>query len=166
MRGIWLLIVGVVLMGCGKTQPQRPNFHGETEPDSMTVQLLTMNQQMAEQADKQLTRVATSEFVLMDENYWVKGLYPQDDNLPTLDENEYVQFEAELFTLEGRLLGAHQASVKLGQVDEMQAVVQVLPLMQHNMQVTLLVPWYMAYGSAGSAEVPPYENLRVELSVR
>jgi len=164
--GIWILLSVMLLVSCGKTQPQYPRFCGEASSDSMVVQMLTLNQQLASQADLQLASVATKEFVLMDENYWVKGLCSVENQQITLQEGEYVNFEAQFYSLTDSLITTHQASAKLGQLEEIQAIIQVLPLMQRGMHVTLLVPWYMAFGSVGNQDVPPYENLRVELSIQ
>jgi len=159
------ILTASLLTACGHTQPQRPSFKGEPKTDSVVVQLLTMNQQMADRADEQLAGIATDEFVLMDEDYWVKGLYPQKNQEKVLQESDYVKFEAQFFSLKGTLLTTHQAVAQLSKVNEIQALSLVLPLMQHHQHVTLLVPWYMAFGATGNKDVPPYENLRVELRV-
>jgi len=167
MRLRWLAwMMGLVLVGCGRTQPQRPTFKGQVSDDAATVQVLVMNQQMAAQADVQLAHQATEGFVLMNENYWVRGLYPQRDNEPTLQEGEFIAYQAEYYTMSDTLLTNHQVSAKMGQIEDIAAIVQVLPLMQHAMHVTMLVPWYLAFGSAGNENVPPYENIRVEMEVQ
>jgi len=164
-----VLIAGMALMavGCGnKTQPQRPTFLGQTATDSTSVNLMLMHQTMAEKADSQLAQMATDEYVLMDENYWVKGLKGMAEDAPSIQEGEYVEVEIEIYDLKDNLLCVHQANVRMGQVDEIQAVVLVLPQMKRTMSVSMLVPWYLAFGSAGNTEVPPYENVRVELKVK
>jgi len=165
-KWIGIMSMELVMVACQPTKPQRPTFQGTAQVDTAVVQLLTMNQQMAQQADLQLAKMAGKGYVLMDENYWVKNLYPQSDLLPTLREGEYIEFQAEFYSLNGHLLTTHQASAKLGQVDEAQAIALVLTHLQRGQSVSMLVPWYLAFGSAGNADVPPYENVRIELSVR
>jgi len=160
-----VLVMVVALVACQKPQPQRPLFRGEIAVDTTAVQLITLNQQMAEQADVRLANIVGEDYVRMDENYWVRGLYERTDEA-TLHEEEYIDLNAEFYTLTGELLTTHQASVPVGKVDEIQAIVQLLPQMQRGQCVTILSPWYMAFGSTGNAEVPPYENIRVELCVK
>jgi len=169
---MWVRILLIILIAwtgvaCrGTTQPQRPTFYGQQEGDSAAMNRIRMNQTMAESADLLLAKTATEEYVLMDENYWVKGLKGTQENTHGLQEGEYVDLEIKCYDLKDNLLCIHQANVCIGQVEEMQAVVLVLPHVQHNMNITLLVPWYLAFGAAGNTQVPPYENLKVEVMVK
>jgi len=167
--GIINIVPLITLVGmcaaCSKTAPQRPTFKGQETVDTTAMQLLLMHQIMAEKADDIVAKKATSEYVLMDENYWVKGL-ASADHLPGLQEGEYVDLVLSIYDLQDHLLSIHQANVRIGQVDEMQAVVDLLPKLHRSMQVTLLVPWYLGFGSTGNTQVPPYENLKVELIVK
>jgi len=161
----WIVVTAIACQNT--TQPQRPTFQGQArEVDSVALSLITLHQTMAEKADLQLARIADEGYVLMDENYWVKGLGGEVENGEELQEGEWVDVTVECSSLEGKLLTTHQSTVRMGQVDEIQAVVQVLGKMKHKMQVEMLVPWYLAYGSAGNGEVPPYENIHVKLSVK
>lgn len=165
-----LLLAGLalVMMACsqGKTQPQRPTFLGQKAEDTVAVNLLLMHQTMAEKADLLLAQTATEEYVLTETNYWVKGLETAPADQPYLKEGDYVDVEIHFYDLQQHLLAIHQANVRIGQVDEIQAVVDVLDSMKRGMSVTMLVPWYLAFGSAGNTEVPPYENVKVELNVK
>jgi len=131
--------------------------------DTVAVQLLTMNQKMANEADLQLMNMAPADYVLMEENYWVRGL--GNDTVGLLAD-EYVSLEAQFYSLDSTLLTTHQAETQVGKVDEIQAIVYVLAKMQRGMHVSMLVPWYMAFGSAGNQDVRPYENIRVELTIK
>lgn len=161
-----LLVIGVLigLCACVRTQPQRPTFRGETKQDSIAVGALVLNQNMAEQADLHLSHYADSGFVQLDNNAWVKGELTTD-SAQMLQEDEYVSLEATFCTLKGQLLFSHQAEVQVGKADEIQAVQDILPWLKKDRTVTMLVPWYLAFGSAGNDYVPPYENIRVELKI-
>jgi len=163
---VWVVIAGWALVACQRTQPQRPIVRGEVKDDPTVVQLLTLNQQKAAQADQQLAQIAPKGYVLMEDNYWVKGLYAQDEHIPLLQEGEYVDMKADCYSLTGELLMSHQATVLLSQIDDIPVIGLVLPLMQRGQKVSLLVPWYLAFGSVGNGRVPAYENIRVELSVQ
>lgn len=158
-----LLLVCALLVACGKTQPQRPTFlHGEENADSTLLQAITMNQHMAEEADRQLLRYAEG-YVLLEENIWVKGLCESAQPLP---ENELVSLHARFYSLDSVLLEDHRQEVTIGRIEDIQGVVTVVNKMARGDSVSLLVPWYEAFGSAGNQQVPPYENLRVELTIQ
>jgi len=167
LRVVILCMVAGFIMACGQTKPQRPTFRGEQpHADSTSLQLIAMHQTMAEQADLQLARIADKDYVLMEENFWVKGLKDGNPEQPLLQEGDYVDLSVAFYDMHDRMLANHQANVLLGQVDEIQAVVQVLPYLKRNMHVSMLVPWYLAFGSAGNREIPPYENLKVEVNIQ
>jgi len=165
-KWVGILSLGLVLVACQPTKPQRPTFQGTAKVDTTMVQLITMNQQMAQQADVQLAHIAPPDYVLIEDNFWVKGLYPQNEQVPILQQGDYIDLNVEFYSLTGELLFVHQITAKLGQVDEIQAVVRVLYLMQRGQHISLLVPWYLAFGSTGNQDVSAYQNIRVELSVQ
>lgn len=162
MRYIVLGVVMVVLMGCGKTQPQRPTFHGSSHVDSTAVGAMMLNQRMAEEADKQLTHYADSGYVLMENNVWARGLQAVED---TLRGKDFVQIEARIYNLQDSLLTTHQSHSTVDKVDDIQAIVQILPHLHKSDSVSLIAPWYMAFGSAGNGDILPYENVRIELKI-
>lgn len=157
-----LLLLAVVLIGCGKTQPQRPTFHGSSYVDSTAVGAMMLNQRMAEEADKQLTHYADSGYVLMDNNVWVRGLQAVDD---TLRGSDFVQIDARIYSLKDSLLTTHQSHSIVDKVDDIQAIVQMIPHLHKTDSVSMIAPWYMAFGSAGNGDVLPYENVRIELKI-
>ncbi|MCQ2348201.1 MAG: FKBP-type peptidyl-prolyl cis-trans isomerase [Paludibacteraceae bacterium] len=157
------ICVGMLVAGCGRTQPQRPTFlHEEPATDTTVLQTITMNQRMAEEADRQLIRYAEG-YVLLEENVWVKGL---DEATQPLTENELVSLHARFYSLDSVLLEDHQHEVTVGRIEDIQGIVSVVNKMERGDSVSLLVPWYEAFGSAGNGQVPPYENLRVELTIQ
>ncbi|MBQ0076781.1 MAG: hypothetical protein KBS69_06595, partial [Bacteroidales bacterium] len=83
----------------------------------------------------------------------------------TWQEGEFISYEAALYTLEDSLIANHQGHTTLDKVDDIQAIKMVLPSLYKQDSVSMIVPWYLAYGSLGSNQVLPYTNLRIELKV-
>lgn len=163
MRNSLLVIVSIILcVGCKPTAPQRPVFHGSATVDTAVVNALAFNQKMADEADLLLTRYAQQGYVMTEDNYWIRGVHNQDS---TWQEGEFISYEATLFTLEDSLIANHQGHTTLDKVDDIQAIKMVLPSLYKNDSVSMIVPWYLAYGSLGSNQVLPYTNLRIELKV-
>lgn len=125
--------------------------------------MLMMNQQMAAEADRSLLRYADSGFVMMDDNVWVKGPIAADT---VWHENDYIALEARFYDLKGNLLATHQSQTTVGKVDEIPAIVDLLPFVHARTPLTAVAPWYMAFGSAGNNEVKPYENIRIDINIQ
>ncbi len=160
---IIFLFFAVVLTGCVRTQPQRPTYHGHAPAEDTTlIQSVTFNQQMAEKADAQLIGYADG-YTLTEDSYWVRGLKPTDT---PLTDGETVKMHALFYRLDSTLLTDHTADATLGRIDEIPAIMSVIPQMNRGDSISLLVPWYLAFGSTGNGVVPPYENIRIELTIK
>lgn len=158
---IALLLLG--LAACKPTAPQRPTFKGQaTAEDSAFLQAVELNKHMAEQADAQLLKYSDG-YSLMEDNYWVKGLTSHTSDL---QDNDAISLHARFYRLDGTLVADHEAETIRGKIDDIQAIVLVTPLLARGDSVSLLVPWYLAFGSTGQGNVPPYENIRVELTIQ
>lgn len=169
------IIIGILflLVSCGKTPPQRPSFKGQKRVDSVAVQMLTMNQQMAQEADLQLLHYVDEQYALMEDNVWVKGLAGEMSHGDSiryqsliLKENDYISLSAEIYDLKGQHLSSHQSDAKVGRVDEIVAIVDRISQMKRGDSISMIAPWYVAFGSAGDKDVPPYENVRIELKIK
>lgn len=155
----------LLLTGCPKTGPQTPSYRSgrqEVRPDSALLQAVETNRHLAEEADRALTVYADSGFAQQELGYWSRGMVLADSVLPA---DSAVTIRRVVYAMDSTLLEDVTETVTPGQPDQVQAVADALQQMEHGQSVTLLVPWYLGYGATGSAVVPPYTNVRIELTV-
>ena len=160
-----------LLSGCASKGPQRPSHRsGETpKADSAQLALMELNQQMAKAADEQLTRLAQEQketYALYEHNVWVHVLEAgdRDGNSPRQDEEWDIRLRT--YSLSGRLYRDEERKVRIGRYELPAAIEDNIAEWHHGTHVRLLVPWYAAYGIQGTAEIPPYENVIMDLELR
>ncbi len=152
-----------MLMACGKTQPQRPTFKNRPQAaDSTVVALVEVNQRMAADADSRLARYATEDYALQEEGYWVSGLHDIETGF---SDSTQVCVRMQVYDTEGNLYEDRHETFCVGKTSDMRVLDPVLRQLHSGDSVSILAPWYMAYGSLGSQVVPPYTNVRIELRV-
>ncbi len=150
-------------MACGKTQPQRPTFKNRPQAaDSTVVALVEVNQRMAADADSRLARYATEDYALQEEGYWVSGLHDIETGF---SDSTQVCVRMQVYDTEGNLYEDRHETFCVGKTGDMRVLDPVLRQLHRGDSVSILAPWYMAYGSLGSQVVPPYTNVRIELRV-
>lgn len=153
-----------MLMACGKTQPQRPTFKNRPQAaDSTLVALVEVNQRMAADADSRLARYATEDYALQEEGYWVSGLHDIETGF---SDSTQVCVRMQVYDTEGNLYEDRHETFCVGKTGDMRVLDPVLRQLHRGDSVSILAPWYMAYGSLGSQVVPPYTNVRIELRVK
>lgn len=161
---VWL-IVSAVLAGCHHTAPQSPAYRSgrqEVKTDSTLLQAIETNRHLAEEADRALTVYADSGFAQQELGYWSRGMAAVDNCLAA---DSSVTLHRSVYSLDSLLIEEVTEEVTIGQSGQIQAVADALSQMERNQTVTLLVPWYLAYGATGSDKVAPYTNVRIELNV-
>ncbi len=153
-----------MLMACGKTQPQRPTFKNRPQAaDSTVVALVEVNQRMAADADSRLARYATEDYALQEDGYWVSGLHDIETGF---SDSTQVCVRMQVYDTEGNLYEDRHETFCVGKTGDMRVLDPVLRQLHRGDSVSILAPWYMAYGSLGSQVVPPYTNVRIELRVK
>lgn len=159
-----LLIIFVVGNSCKPQRPQIPTYKSGREQtiDSTTLHLIELNQRMALQADQQLLQYGTNGFTLDDLGFWVKGAYEPKQPV-AIGEKVYVHMQ--VYGLDGVLYKDEEVRLEVGKQETITVITEMLPRMEKTQHVTILAPWYIAYGSMGSAVVPPYTNVRIELEI-
>ena len=168
---IGIIALTVLLAACSQVAPQRPSQRKGESPkaDSTQMALLEMNQQLAAAADKELTQfVQTQEgaYGLYDSNVWMKILSRGDEStLGPIEEEEWT-VHMRVYDLSERLLVDSEGTYRIGKNELPQAVETVIYELHHGAQARLLAPWYIAFGMKGTAQVPPYENVIIEIEVR
>lgn len=152
-----------MLMACGNTQPQRPTFKNRPQAaDSTVVALVEVNQRMAADADSRLARYATEDYALQEDGYWVSGLHDIETGF---SDSTQVCVRMQVYDTEGNLYEDRHETFCVGKTGDMRVLDPVLRQLHRGDSVSILAPWYMAYGSLGSQVVPPYTNVRIELRV-
>ena len=144
-------------------------FHGQNnaQVDTTVMSLLSLNQRMADEADKAV--LAT----LKDGRFGDMSLWAQLEcgawqmRMPAIDvvdtvtprKNERWGMTIEVRGLDSVLIVQQQGewNIMTGELPE--AVEEGITAMHHGQSTSLLAPWYAAYGAYGNADVPPYENV-------
>ena len=166
----WIIgLVALVLMGCGRVDPQRPTQRKSAAPtvDSTQLALMELNQRLTVAADDQLTQLAQQEgqFVFYERGTWVRTIdWGETEN--KVNPGEQCTVHMRVFSLNGTLYLDTEQTVTVGKNELPDAVDENLPEWHHGAQLVLLAPWYAAYGIQGKEPIPPYENLRIELAVK
>ena len=152
----------LLLTACPSPQPQTLTYkNGETEQqEEQMAMLLQLNQHMAEEADRQLSRFVNAGYVQMENGCWVCGLKNVDEPLRNGDKTDVW---IRVYLLDGTLVEDIHRTMTVGQEQTTQAVADLLPEMPRNGKVSMLVPWYIGYGTVGSEHIPPYTNMRMEI---
>lgn len=154
-----------ILCGCTpKTGAQSPSIRNgqRVRTDTTILQLIEINQHLAEEADMQVARYSEG-YALSEAGYWTRGLRVADKPLA---DGERVEMLIAIYGLDGTLYESVAQEQTIGKTEHAQAVVEVLQEMEHGQHVSILAPWYVAFGGTGAHNVPPYTNVRIEIDVK
>lgn len=169
-----IVIGGLVLLltGCGgKQAPQIPSQRKAqaAKTDVEKEQIMHLNQQLAETVGAELERwvqAQEEEYELWDANTWVTVLEPGDTSSETPKEGEKQVLAMRIYTLNGELLAATEQPYRIGKQELPQAVDKNVRRMHKSCKARMVAPWYSAYGVTGTVEVPPYENIVIEIELK
>ena len=167
-----MIMAGVVLLAaCNQVAPQRPTQRSGSAPqiDSAQLAVLELNQQLALAADKQLTQFAQAQeetYALYESNTWITVLSRGDEESACPAENEEWTVHMRVYDLEKNLLVDSEAAYRIGKNELPLAVEANISELHHGAEVRMIVPWYAAFGMQGTAQVPPYENVIIEMELR
>lgn len=161
---IWLGVIGVLCSCTPKTGAQSPSTRNgqRTRTDTTLLQLIEINQHLAEEADRQVAQYSEG-YALNETGFWTRGLKTVDH---PLQEGEQVEIHIAVYGLDSTLYEHVAQTQTIGKIEHAQAVVEVLSEMEHGQHVSILAPWYVAFGGTGGHNVPPYTNVRIEVEVR
>lgn len=161
----------MLLTACGHQPPQRPSQRKSDAPkaDSAQLALLELNQQLAIAADQQLAQVAQAQnepYALYESNVWLTVLERgnEDDGTPAPDEEWNIAMR--VYSLSGQLLTDTEGSYRIGRRELPQGVEENISELYRGGKARMLVPWYAAYGVSGTADIPPYENVIIEVELK
>lgn len=169
---LWVIgFAALMLINCGHQAPQRPSQRKGEAPkaDSAAMALLELNQQLAITADKQLRQYVHAQketYALYDAHTWLTILERGDVNgeTPVYDAEWIIHMR--IYNLEGRMLEDHERSFRIGKNELPLAVDANIRELHHGSKARLVAPWYSAFGRLGTANIPPYENVIIEIELK
>lgn len=165
-----VLAVVSVMLACTHTPPQRPSQrNGQSalsEADSSLIQLMELNHRMADAADGEIVACVADhhdDYYRLDCGAWMRRVRTSDAPMPQADS--FWQVHWRVRTLKDRLLVDEQKQVKIGRTDMVKAIDEAITFMHEGDTTEVLAPWYTAYGAGGNGTVPPYTNVRIEITI-
>ena len=168
-RIIGICLAVLLMVGCGSRGPQRPSQRKSEPPqaDSASLALLELNQQLTVRADEQVAKAAKAQkapFALYERGTW--AYRQQAGQGETIREGERCSLGMKVYSLSGQLYIDTELSALAGKYELPAAIDANITEWKHGDRITLLAPWYAAFGIKGTEHVPPYENVRIELEIR
>ena len=161
----------LALSGCGHQAPQRPSQRKGESPQADTAQLALMqlNRDLAEAADKQLlqrVREQNEPYALYEGGAWITILDKGDTEAPKPQRGEEWVVHMRVFNLEGKLLKDSEGTYAVGKYELPVAVDANLGEWHRGARIRMFAPWYSAFGMQGTKDIPPYENVMIELELK
>lgn len=164
-----LLIVGI-LQACHKVRPQGPANRPAT--DSAELQMVLSNMQLVEQTSAELARCVGRQhlpYVLYEPGYWALRTQESDEAPLQAEESVKIALQVSQIVLPDiehtTPVENLELSVRVGKLEVIPAVDDLLLNARHGEEYTMLVPYFCGYGVAGNEQVPPYANLQVLLTI-
>lgn len=168
------VLCALVMVACRQKSkgPQKPSrwMGKEIAVDSTQLALLEFNQKMVVAADKLLTekaQQAEEEYALYENNTWIYFLQRgnEADSVPMRGDKWTIRML--VYSLEtGQLFIDVLREFQIGKGELPIAVDNNITEFAHGARARMLVPWYAAYGIQGTDEIPPYENLIIEIDIK
>jgi hypothetical protein len=170
LRVIGYGLAALLLIGCGHQAPQRPSQRkGQTpQADSTQMALMSMNQQLAETADGLLYRWAqeqTEPYALYERGTWALIRSAGDSDLP-IHAGDECTLHMQVYSLAGHKYCDVERTARVGKYELPPAIDENITEWHRGARIRMAAPWYAAYGIKGTADIPPYENVIIELDIR
>ena len=158
----------MLLVGCGQKGPQRPSQRkGESvQVDTTQLALMDLNRQLAESADEQLYRWVQTQaetYALYEQGTWVAVLKAGEEEIVPGEE---CSLHMRIYSLDGHAYYDADQTAKAGKYEFPAAIDANITEWHHGASLKLAAPWYAAYGIKGTDDIPPYENVMIELDIR
>jgi hypothetical protein len=128
---------------------------------------MAFNQGMTESADEQLASIAQADslpFALYERGTWCAILSPGEGE--TVQRGEECSLHIRTYSLSGKLYTDFVQTALIGAWKLPAAIEENITEWHHGARLVLLSPWYAAYGIQGTEHIPPYENLRIEITIQ
>ena len=164
----WILLGTLCVWGgCNRTKPQTPA--NRPVKDTVTMGLMSLNQRYVQEATKQLetyVKNASIDYLMNEMGYWYH--VQEAGNGPLATEMEKLTIHRREFALADTLTlyKDEVLQVRPAKREIMDAIDQAFEHLHIGDSVSLLVPWYLAYGPKGDGgDILPYTSIRVELRI-
>ena len=139
------------------------------QADSTQLALLALNQQLTQTADETVYRLAQAQeepYALYENGTWVYLMDVGDATHGVPAEGEECTVHMRIYSLEGRLYSDIEQTAHAGKYELPGAVDANIFEWNHGTKARLIAPWYAAYGIKGTDEIPPYENVIIEIELK
>ena len=169
----WLIgsMVALLLIGCNSTAPQRPSQRKGQAPEADSTQLAAMelNMQLAKAADKAVMEAVQAQeesYALYESKAWIHIYDNGDDQRDKPQLGQACDLHMRVYTFDEQLLLDTEGNYILGKSELPSAVERNACELNHGDKARMYVPWYTAFGQQGTAFVPPYENVIIDIEIR
>lgn len=165
------MLLCALLAGCGHQAPQRPSQRKSEAPkvDSAQLALLELNHQLAIAADQQLAQLTQAQdtpYALYENNVWMAVLDRGDETSATpMPEQEWT-IAMRIYNLSGQLLVDSEGTYRIGKRELPEGVEANIGELHRGARARMFVPWYAAYGISGTEQIPPYENVIIDVELK
>ena len=166
-----VLPVIVGLAACTHQAPQRPSQRKSEvpQPDSAQLALMELNQQLALAADRQLAQIVQAQetsYALYEDNVWMAIQDRGDEDSPSPQPEQEWRIAMRIYALNGQLYMDSEGTYRIGKHELPQGVEDNIGELHRGGKARMYVPWYAAYGISGTAEIPPYENIVIDIELK
>lgn len=148
---------------CKRVKPQAPaNIPKE---DSTSILASQVNLRLAETANLECAHYvqqADTSYVLSDYGFWFCMNHRSGGTL--LKSQDKIELLMETYLLDGTLIESTQQQIEVGRRETLFAVDLLLPDLAPGDVVTIVSPYYAAYGRDGNELVAPLTNCIIHLS--
>lgn len=130
---------------------------------------MQVNKELAETADKQLMQRVLEQdepYAMYEAGAWAAIIEKGDTDAPAPQRGEQWVIRMRICDLDGHLLNDTEATYTIGKHELPNAVEQNIGEWHRGCRVKMFVPWYAAFGMQGTKDIPPYENVMIELELK
>lgn len=166
-QGVVCLLLILLWAGCAKQPQPVRRLHDKQEPDSAMMAQMRFNMHMADAADRACQQAVGADslrYTLDDFGFWyAKTLRTTGDTLRT---GQQLTIHFVMSELSGKTIADVQDLFTIGSGDLPTAINRSLTQMCMGERMTIIAPWYTAYGIEGTPLIKPYTNLRIILTTK
>lgn len=125
--------------------------------------------QLAQAADRTVLETAQAQeeqYALYDGSAWVHLYSAGDETQASPRPGSACTVHMRIYNLSGQLLEDSEGTYTVGKYELPACVDQNISEWHPSAHVRLYAPWYTAFGAQGTAHIPPYENVMIDLELR
>ena len=89
-----------------------------------------------------------------------------DDDSPSPQPEQEWRIAMRIYALNGQLYMDSEGTYRIGKHELPQGVEDNIGELHRGGKARMYVPWYAAYGISGTAEIPPYENIVIDIELK